>query len=467
MIKAASQQPVLVSKANECLLFAIYHFAVFSLTEEECTRHLTAPQTKTVLLRKYNFAARQSLVNASFLKTTDISVLQALTLYLISTKPTADPQTFWILTGTGIRIAQRMGLHRDGSKLKCPPFEVQMRRRLWYQLLPLDMWAGQMAGTGIAMMPETWDTEAPWNVNDSDIWPGMTEQPQERKGATEMIFCLARACLGRAFGRAKMTNGWDSSQKGVEEVIADAQEEVEETHLRYCDIVDPLHFLTICTARSGLNAMNLRYQMAKCEGGRGSEEQIREILQLTQKIVDTDSASCKHTALEKYKWYIGGLFIWGSWESLIFNLTTLRGKGGELGTLEKDEAWKRVEQLYTNHPSEMLESRRALHVAIRRLTLKAWDSCPAGRAEPQFIGTLRSLRQAALQGRLSRSMAPALSGSTPDALDTPSSAESISNEFPGGPHNDMSKHAFDLDFDLDTVDWSFWNQLIQDSQAAR
>jgi hypothetical protein len=36
MVEMASQQPAMVSKADECLLFAICHFAVFSMTGGMC-----------------------------------------------------------------------------------------------------------------------------------------------------------------------------------------------------------------------------------------------------------------------------------------------------------------------------------------------------------------------------------------------------------------------------------------------
>jgi hypothetical protein len=74
-----------------------------------------------------------------------------------------------------------------------------MRRRLFYQLLPLDGIASQMSGTAIAIIPATWDTEQPLNINDDQIWPGMIERPEEQKGATEMIYCLTRACVGKLF----------------------------------------------------------------------------------------------------------------------------------------------------------------------------------------------------------------------------------------------------------------------------
>lgn len=81
MVELVSRQPSLATKAQECHLFAIYHFAVYTLTNEECLREFGQP--RGVLLAKYEHAQRQALVNASWLKTTQMPVLQALVLLLI------------------------------------------------------------------------------------------------------------------------------------------------------------------------------------------------------------------------------------------------------------------------------------------------------------------------------------------------------------------------------------------------
>jgi hypothetical protein len=135
MVETALQQPATASKSDECLLFSIYHFAVFSMTGEECVKEFG--DSRAALMQRYHFATRQALVNASFLKTTEMSILQALVLFLLSCRYSYDPHTYWILTGVAVRIAQRMGLHRDGEKLGLPPFDVQMRRRLFINSFPL------------------------------------------------------------------------------------------------------------------------------------------------------------------------------------------------------------------------------------------------------------------------------------------------------------------------------------------
>lgn len=463
-MRAAFAAEEKIPKPTECLLFAIYHFAVLSLTEEECAQRLTTSLTRASLLQSYNHATRQALANASFLQSTDFTVLQALTLYLLSTKQTTPPQTFWVLTGAAIRIAQQIGLHRDGTHLSLPPFEVQMRRRLWYQILPLDMWAGHMTGTGIAVMPESWNTKAPWNVNDTDIWPGMSTIPADRKGATEMMFCLGRATLGRAFGAIHGGKG------DVESTITAVQSEVEDRFLRYCDVVEPLHFLTVCSARSGVCAMRLRHLLGKMDknNGKCDEQQRKEMLRLTQKIVDTDSTACSNSALKRFEWHIGGLFVWGSWESLVFNLQML--KQGELVAEDRNEAWKRVEDMFANHPGEMLRSKRALHVAIRRLVLKAWEKNPL---EPGIQSELVSTVKNEMSPSRTTTVAPtpdlATSMSTESGYDIVSGQTHDAIAVPTGIHDFDSDKQFDFDpnFDLDAVDWSFWNQLIQDNQTVR
>lgn len=240
MVETVARQPSTASKAQECQLFAIYHFAVFSMEEEDCIRQFG--QSRSVLLPKYAHALRQALVNASWLKTTEMPVMQAYMLFLISGRTCIDPHTYWMLTGIGVRIAQRMGLHHDGEALGLPPFEVQMRRRLFWQLIPLDGFAGQHSGTGISMLPSSWDVKMPLNVNDDQIYPGMTQWPEEEKGATDMIYVLCRAELSNFYSKVALRLKETGPSVHLREESAygqidDVERTIEEKFLRYCDII--------------------------------------------------------------------------------------------------------------------------------------------------------------------------------------------------------------------------------------
>ncbi|KAF7561104.1 hypothetical protein G7046_g3023 [Stylonectria norvegica] len=478
MIEFASSEPSLATKTDECLMFAIYHFAISSMTDHECSRKLG--QTRTSLLQRYHLATRQALVNAFFLKTTELPVLQALILFLLSCRYTYDPQTYWILTGVAVRIAQRMGIHQDGQKLGLPPFAVQMRRRLFYQLLPLDGVAGQLSGTGIPVVPDGWDLEQPLNINDDQIWPGMTETPKEQRAATDMIFCLSRSCIGKYFIRAaKSAKGADSrqfrDQHEAEILIKEAEREVEDKYIRYCDMVNPLHFLTICMARSGITAMRLKTRLSAARNPTATNADRRDVFQLARKNLDTDAAVYAHVGLRKYQWYANPLFLWGTWDSLIFVLTTLWKTCSILEPSEQENAWSMLDQFYQNH-NDFLVSRRALHVALGRLALKAWDAHPpsSSKVQPAFITVLRFGPQTSLASRSNP-----VTGATPGGGEIGSQAMETGASFPNASSNtsfgnefllsdsDGNGKGFDIsnDFEINAADWMFWDQLIQNYQT--
>lgn len=455
MVESVSQRPEGASKAAECLLFSIYHCAVFSISEEECMKMFK--QDRSAMMKRFQGAARQALVNASFLKTTEIAVLQALYLYLLSSRYAYDPHTYWILTGISARIGQRIGLHRDGENLGLPPFEVELRRRLFYQVFPHDSRASQSAGIDYISLPEAWDTRPPLNINDDQIWPGMTEKPVEQDGATDMIFCLSRAYVGKRLaqsGKSINTAGpWSpSDHREAEDVISAAESEVEEKFIRYCDIVNPLHLLTIGLARSGMTALRLKLCLPKVRDQTATDREKRELFQLAQKTLDTDTAVYSHRGTSRFQWHIKPFFLWGTRDSLIFLLTTVMKQRDLFSHDQIEAAWKSVAELYQNH-DELFDSRQAFSMAMRCLALKAWDSWKSRNSatEPEFISALRSLRK----NRDNRQQHGTLI--TPEAA--PSNGLSPSTGVLGADGFDVLEG---LEFDVD--DWISWDQLLKDQE---
>ncbi|OOF94910.1 hypothetical protein ASPCADRAFT_516279 [Aspergillus carbonarius ITEM 5010] len=438
MIEAVSRQPNAASKAQECLLFSIYHFAVFSMTEEDCVYNFRQP--RSTLLVRYQFALRQSLVNASWLKTTEMPVMQAYVLFLIAMRTQTDPHTFWIWTGVAIRIAQRMGLHRDGEALGLSAFEVQMRRRLFWQILPLDGYAGQVSGTGISVAPDSWDTKQPLNINDDQIYPGMSHQPEEQKGASEMIFCLTKTELSNFYTRTGVQKKKvgatiqfrDSAE--IERLIDEVESTIESRYLRYCDIVNPLHVLTMGLVRSAANAVRLRNRM-----NTGDHER-RELCTLAQKIIDTDNALYRNPNTKQFQWHHKAFFLW---DALICILTSL-GKTGFFSHAELDITWQKVSDVYANHP-EILEAKHVHLVAVSKATLEAWSLNPPSEStsQPGFITALQSQRRRKARQKVENIAAQE---------DMPSL------DMPLGVFDGMERN-LDYDFNLDGVDWMIWEQL--------
>ena len=95
MILDASSNLDEIPKNLEALMFAIYSTAVMSLQEDECQRLFREPQTS--LLERYRFATRKALVRAKFLETSEIMVLQAFVLHLVSSPADLSQHRFNLL----------------------------------------------------------------------------------------------------------------------------------------------------------------------------------------------------------------------------------------------------------------------------------------------------------------------------------------------------------------------------------
>ena len=75
----------------------------------------------------------------------------------------------WILLGVAVRIAQAMGMHRDGTLFNLNPQEIQLRRRIWAKLRFLDVRAAEEIGCEPSIREASYDSLLPSNINDNDL----------------------------------------------------------------------------------------------------------------------------------------------------------------------------------------------------------------------------------------------------------------------------------------------------------
>lgn len=172
-----------------------------------------------------------------------------------------------------------------------------------------------------------------------------------------MISCLARAHVGKAFIRAEQFTHDASGKADIELLIADTEGQIEEKYIRYCDVINPLHYLTDCLPRSAITAMRLRARLPRGTDQALTGAETQEASQLSQDTLQMDLAASANTSLRRYRWYTRSLFLWGSWDSLIFTIMSLQ-KPGSLSLATTNAAWSTVEELYHTH-DELLESTQA------------------------------------------------------------------------------------------------------------
>lgn len=149
------------------------------------------------MLLQYRLGLEHAWAKADFLHVPDITVVQSLATFLLLGRRYDSPRFIWMMTGLLIRMAQCLGLQRDGSNFKhLSPYEVEMRRRLWTMICMLDLRASEDQGTELSILAGHYDTRGPLNVNDSDLTPEMTEFPPDRQGLTDSsLGCVFHAII--------------------------------------------------------------------------------------------------------------------------------------------------------------------------------------------------------------------------------------------------------------------------------
>lgn len=193
-------------------------------------------------------------------------VVQAFTLFLVLVRRYDDTRFAWTLTGLAIRISQSLGIHREGTEFDgLSPFDVEMRRRLWWAICILDLRSAEDQGTELTIAERTYDTQFPLNINDADITPEMTEFPEEKLGPTDMTFCLIRyeiCALARKIHFA--TNGMApcrarSTEEERNKMLHDCYERIETKYLKTCGDkdADVLHWVAAMIARLIMAKMSL------------------------------------------------------------------------------------------------------------------------------------------------------------------------------------------------------------------
>lgn len=173
----------------EALRSSIFYAAVTSLADGECKHRLG--EGRDVLLTRYRGATEIALAKADFINTVEMSTLQALALYLVAVRSNDSSRCMWTLTSVAIRIAQAMGLHYDNTSASLPPFEREIRRRLWWQICDLDTHAAADRASFPLIFASSFNTRLPLQINDEDITPGSLEEVDEQEGFTDMTFTLS------------------------------------------------------------------------------------------------------------------------------------------------------------------------------------------------------------------------------------------------------------------------------------
>ena len=431
-----------------------------------------------------------------------IDASHRLTLSLkLASRQSIDPRSLWVHCGTAIRLGQRIGLHRDGALLGLPPFETEMRRRLWWQIVVFDTRIAELSGSGTSILSAMFDTRLPSNVNDSNLSPEMGDMPPDHTGTTDMTFVLARYEISDFLKRSNaisfsFDNAWikaDGAPSTIAEkdtAIDELEQQLEKKYLKHCDPQITLHFLTKMFSRTAIYRMRLVAHHPRHYPDKGASMPTEEkdlLCRLSVNMIENDNIVHRNASAHKFSWWIDANF---QFPAFIYLISELRHRTrGELA----DRGWQALNESFGNRIGFIAEKKHSpMFHATSQLALKAWLARELDAAAhnepspepPEYILTLRSIFGDPSPSHKKQK----ISGAAVDAnyLHTP--ADSTNNQGDNSSSTDRSEkqphtNTYNKDStalaannndnalepgsttttttDWSPMDWTYWDELIQ------
>lgn len=130
----------------------------------------------------------QSYISCTFVSPEiDLRMIQTQTLLLMARLGVAnDGDVAWASSGSLIRSAMTMGLHRDPTRFRkgTRPFWCEMRRRVWATIVELDLKISLDRGVTPSVDLDECDCDPPSNWDDTDLVESMESNPAPLSTAT-------------------------------------------------------------------------------------------------------------------------------------------------------------------------------------------------------------------------------------------------------------------------------------------
>ncbi|KAK5169909.1 uncharacterized protein LTR77_005887 [Saxophila tyrrhenica] len=197
-----------------------------------------------------------SLAKADFLNNPSDAVVQSLVLSLGLGRSHENATYVWMMTGLTIRMARFLGLHRDEDERGYDMhFQAEMRRRTWWNVCALDMRATEDQGTDLAITPGSYSTKLPSNINDADIWPGMTHTAIASQSPTNTT--LLRLCSKITRHSQELLSSHHPFEDRIRGLQVLTQELEEEYFSRTNQSHDPAYLAATGTMRVFLGRLTL------------------------------------------------------------------------------------------------------------------------------------------------------------------------------------------------------------------
>jgi hypothetical protein len=366
----------------------------------------------------------------------------------------SSPQSLWIIIGVSVRLAHRLGIHRENKLRSLTIFAAEMSRRLWWQIYLLNRHYVNLCEDLDSSDPAhnlIFDTKRPLNLNDADLHPEMTTMPSERQGVTEMLFCSIRYEIG-SFVRDLSTDS--EGQKSKIEAIKQLEAHLEEKYARHCDVSIPLQRVSRCLIKTTGYRLALRHCHSPDNPSKHQPaNQRHQAFDTALLLLQTQHSSCASQILDRYRWHTKLFYCF---EALFPVLHTLAF--GELSDTISDEAWRQVSLAYLYNPELLDQQKKSFYTKychnLNSLALKAWSQrTPNTDCVPGFLQQIL-LQQSQFAGQEVVQRNPSVQQSTQTTHALPATSVSTDQQF----NTNLN------DLESDGQSWEYWLNIFDNEE---
>lgn len=146
-------------------------------------------------------------------------------------------------------MAQMLGLDKDAGE-SVPPHELQLRRRLWWQICAQESRGAEEVGYKVRTIMQNHNVPLPANLSDLDIHPTNDKHPLPRVGVTDSTYVILRLeilDLGNEVWKLRQESADERSLLAVQErqraIVRKAETRLQAQILQYMDSSRPFDFL--------------------------------------------------------------------------------------------------------------------------------------------------------------------------------------------------------------------------------
>ncbi|KAK9770642.1 hypothetical protein AB5N19_05354 [Seiridium cardinale] len=154
--------------STQAVIFAALFNGAVAMDENVVLRELGG-FPKGNWMASLKMGTETALSKSNFLRTTKVETMQAFIMYMLPLCRAEVSRAHSVLVGAAVRMAECMGLHRDGEAYGLTPLETHVRRLIWHQLCFLDVRTCEAQGPKPVIRRDDYDTKLPLNCDENEL----------------------------------------------------------------------------------------------------------------------------------------------------------------------------------------------------------------------------------------------------------------------------------------------------------